>query len=55
MEDDDSRIWGVFLGLAILLLVVDFVLIARVNEILCFTPRVEAASAGNDPGGEARV
>lgn len=54
-EDDDSRVWGLFLGLAILLLVVEFVLIARVNERLWFKPRVEAASAGNEPGGEARV
>lgn len=52
-EDHDSRVWGVFLGLAMLLLVVEFALIAKVNEKYCF--RVEAASAGNEPGSEASV
>lgn len=52
-EDGDSSVWGVFLGLAILLLVVELVLIARVNGMLCF--RAEVASAGNEPAGEAHV
>eukprot|EP00903_Cladosiphon_okamuranus_P009177 g8765.t1 len=52
-EDDDARVWGVFLGLAIMLLVVEFVLIAKVNGKCCF--RVGGASAGNEPTGEARV
>eukprot|EP00752_Nemacystus_decipiens_P011696 g10379.t2 len=47
-EDDDPRLWGVFLGFGILLLVLEFVFIAKEYKLLCFTPRVEAASAGND-------
>ena len=50
-EDDDSRVWGVFLGLAVLLLVVEFVLVARVNQRICFG--VGAARAGNESEGEA--
>lgn len=56
-EDDDSRVWGAFLGLAMVFLVVEFVLIVRANnKSLCFTPRVqEAASGDSECGGEARV
>ena len=54
-EDDDPLVWGVFLGLAILLLVVELVLIARVNKRLCFAPNGEAVSAGTEPGVAARV
>lgn len=43
-DGDDSRVWGVFLGLTILLGVVEFVLIAKVNKRLCFkNPRVGEA------------
>ena len=52
-EDGDSSVWGVFLGLAIMFLVLELVLIARVYGILCF--RAEAASAGDEPRGAARV
>eukprot|EP00752_Nemacystus_decipiens_P008486 g7583.t1 len=49
-EDDDARVWGVFLGLAMLLGVVELVLIARVNRRLCFALKGEAANAGIGPG-----
>lgn len=52
-EDGDSSVRGIFLGLAVVLLVVELVLIARVNGILLF--RSEAASAGNEPVGDACV
>ncbi|CAM9138099.1 unnamed protein product [Ectocarpus sp. 12 AP-2014] len=54
-EDDDPRLWGVFLGLGMLLVGVEFGLIAREYKLLCFTPRAEAASAGNERRGETRV
>ncbi|CAN0271655.1 unnamed protein product [Ectocarpus sp. 12 AP-2014] len=54
-EDDDPRLWGVFLGLGMLLIVVEFGLIAREYKLLCFTPRAEAPSAGNERRGETRV
>lgn len=54
-EDADPRIWGGVLGVGILLLGVQFVLIAREYKLLCFTPRVEEARAGNEHGGEAHV
>lgn len=54
-EDDDSRVRAVSLALAVLFLVVEFVLIARVNESVCFTPRVEAASVGNGPWGDGNA
>ncbi|CAM9667225.1 unnamed protein product [Ectocarpus sp. 8 AP-2014] len=44
-EDDDPRVWGVFLGFAVLLIGAEFVLIAREYKLLCCKPRVEAASA----------
>lgn len=47
-EDDEPRLWGVFLGVGMLLLVLEFVLIAREYKLLCYTRRGEAASAGND-------
>ncbi|CAN0040881.1 unnamed protein product [Ectocarpus sp. 13 AM-2016] len=47
-EDDDARMWGVFLGVGMLLIGLEFVLIAREHEIMCCTPRAEAASAGNE-------
>lgn len=53
-EDDDPLVWGVFLGLAMLLSVVELVLIARVNR-LCFAPNGEAVSTGTEPGVAARV
>lgn len=43
-DDDDPRLWGVFLGVGMSLIGVEFVLIAREYKLLCFTPRVEAAS-----------
>lgn len=49
-EDDDARVWGVFLGLTLLLGVVELVLIARVNRRLCFAPIGEAVSAGIESG-----
>ena len=54
-EDDDPRVWGVFLGLAMLFLVVEFVLIARVNESVCSTRRGEAASAGYELVGDGNA
>eukprot|EP00752_Nemacystus_decipiens_P016125 g14419.t2 len=51
-EDDDPRLWGVFLGLAMLLLVVEFVLIAKMNEKFCFRA---GGCAGNEPAGDGRV
>ncbi|CAM9355194.1 unnamed protein product [Pylaiella littoralis] len=53
-EDNDPRLWGVFLGVGMLLLGLEFALIAREHKLLCFTSRVEAASVGNEHG-EARV
>lgn len=53
--DDDPRLWGVFLGVGMLLLGVEFFLVARQHKRLCFKPGVEAASAGNGQGGEASV
>lgn len=50
-DDDDSRLWGVFLGLGILLSGAEFVLIAKHYEILCFK-RKEGVGAGNEHGGE---
>ncbi|CAN0154525.1 unnamed protein product [Ectocarpus fasciculatus] len=47
-EDDDARIWGVFLGVGMLLIGLELLLIAREHKILCCTPRAEAASAGNE-------
>lgn len=44
-EDDDPRLWGVFLGVGLLLSGVEFVLIAREYKLLCCKPRVEEASA----------
>ncbi|CAN0383999.1 unnamed protein product, partial [Ectocarpus fasciculatus] len=49
-EDDDPRLWGVFLGVGMLLIGVEFGLIAKEYKLLCFTPRAEAASAGNEHG-----
>ncbi|CAN0298793.1 unnamed protein product [Ectocarpus fasciculatus] len=54
-EDNDPRLWGVFLGVGMLLIGVEFGLIAREYKLLCFTPRAEAASAGNERRGETRV
>ncbi|CAN0131334.1 unnamed protein product [Pylaiella littoralis] len=36
-EDDDPRLWGVFLGVGLLLLGLELALIAREFKILCFT------------------
>ncbi|CAM9927172.1 unnamed protein product [Laminaria digitata] len=44
-EDDDARLWGVFLGLGMLLLGVDIVVIVREYKLLCFKRSVGAASA----------
>ncbi|CAM9136686.1 unnamed protein product, partial [Ectocarpus sp. 4 AP-2014] len=44
-EDDDPRLWGVFLGVGLLLIGAEFVLIAREYKLLCCKPRVEVASA----------
>ncbi|CAM9497291.1 unnamed protein product [Ectocarpus sp. 4 AP-2014] len=44
-EDDDPRLWGVVLGVGVLLISAEFILIAREYKLLCFNPRVEAASA----------
>lgn len=44
-EDDDPRLWGVFLGFGMLLIGVEFALIAREYKLLCCKPRVGAASA----------
>ncbi|CAN0420532.1 unnamed protein product [Ectocarpus sp. 8 AP-2014] len=44
-EDDDPRLWWVFLGFGMLLIGAEFVLIAREYKLLCCKPRVEAASA----------
>ncbi|CAB1102577.1 unnamed protein product [Ectocarpus sp. CCAP 1310/34] len=50
-EDDDPRLWGLFLGIGLVLAVVEFVLVAKLHERWCFkSPRVEAASAGNQQG-----
>lgn len=54
-EDDDPHLWGVFLGVGALLILVEFVLIAREYKLLCFIPRVKAAGAENEPRGEAYV
>ena len=55
-DDDDPRLWGVFLGVGMLLIGVEFGLIAREYKLLCFTPRrAEASSAGNERRGETRV
>ncbi|CAM9979424.1 unnamed protein product [Ectocarpus sp. 4 AP-2014] len=54
-EDDDPRLWGVFLGLGMLLIGVEFGVIAREYKLLCFTPRAAAASAGNERRGETCV
>ncbi|CAM9762657.1 unnamed protein product [Ectocarpus fasciculatus] len=47
-EDDDPRLWGVFLGVDMLLVGVEFVVISREYMLLCFKPRVEAARAGDE-------
>lgn len=54
-EDDDSRLWGVFLGVGMLLLGLELVLIAREYKLLCFTTRVEAASVGDEYRRDDRV
>lgn len=47
-EDDDPRLWGVFLGGGLLLAVVEFVLVAKLHERWCFkSPRVEASSVAS--------
>lgn len=53
-EDDDPQLWGSFLGLGTLLLLVEFVLIAKEYRRLCFRS-TEATIAGNERSGEARV
>lgn len=49
-EDDDSRVWGVFLGVGVLFSLMEFVLIAMEYHVLCFTRRT-----GNEHPGEAHV
>ncbi|CAM9963869.1 unnamed protein product [Ectocarpus sp. 12 AP-2014] len=44
-EDDDPRLWGVFLGVGMLLIGAEFFLIAREHKLLCCKPRVDTASA----------
>lgn len=54
-EDDDPRLWGVFLVVGMLLIWVEFVLIAREYTLLCFMPTVEATRAESEHLGEGRV
>lgn len=50
-EDDDPRLWELFLGIGSVLAVVEFVVVAKLHERWCFkSPRVEAASAGSQQG-----
>lgn len=54
-EDDDPRLWGVFLGVGVLLLLTELVLIVREYMCLCFKPRAEGTRVGGEHGSEANV
>lgn len=50
-EDDDPRLWGVFLSLGMLLVVVDLVLIFKMHRCSCLTK----AENNVDPADDAPV